>query len=257
MNFEYLTLEKDGAIARITLRRPECANALSLALMREITTAANSFKFDTATRVVLIAGEGRHFCSGADLKDKERWQVNEEGDLLARTRLTQLGRDLLDAILGINQVTIAAIQGAAAGGGACIATACDFRIGSSDCRAGYPEVKLGMNLSWGALPLCYNLVGPAISKRMVIGGELENADDLLAWGFLDEVVKPERLLTRAEELARYYAQRPPMAAQMIKRGINALQAIGDRTMHMDGDQYSLATMSDEFKQARAKFSGKS
>ncbi|MDD9890825.1 MAG: enoyl-CoA hydratase/isomerase family protein [Gammaproteobacteria bacterium] len=256
MSFNFLTVERDDQIAQITLRRPECGNALSLALMREITTAANSFKYDTDTRVVIFRGEGKHFCVGADLKDDERWQANESGDLLTRTRLTQVGRDLLESILGINQVTIAVIQGAAAGGGACIPTACDFRIGADDCIIGYPEVKLSMNLSWGALPLCYNLVGPAIAKRMVIGGDLEKAEDLLKWGFLDETVTAEKLESRALEMAEYYASRPALAAQMIKRGINALQLANAGIMHMDGDQNALATLSEEFIQARDAFLNK-
>ena len=256
MSFKFLTVERAGHIAHIILRRPECGNALSLALMREITEAANSFKYDSDTRVIIFRGEGRHFCVGADLKDEERWQANKSGDLLTRSRLTQVGRDLLESILGINQITIAAIHGAAAGGGACIPTACDFRIGADDCIIGYPEVKLSMNLSWGALPLCYNLVGPAIAKRMVIGGDLEKAEDLLSWGFLDEIVTGEQLQSRTLEMAEYYASRPPMAAQMIKRGINALQLANAGVMHMDGDQNALATLSEEFEEAREAFLNK-
>ena len=253
MSYENLTVERDEQIATITFRRPECGNALSLALMREITEAANSFKYDTDTRVVIFRGEGKHFCVGADLKDEERWKIGQDGDLLMKSRLTQIGRDLIESIIGINQITIAAVQGAAAGGGACIPTACDFRIGSADCTIGYPEVKLGMNLSWGALPLCYNLVGPSLAKRLVIGGDLESAEDLLAWGFLDETVEPSKLAERAEELANYYAEKPPLAAQMIKRGINASQMAHAGVMHMDGDQNALSTLSDDFKEARDAF----
>ena len=113
-----------------------------------------------------------------------------------------------------------------------------------------------MNLSWGALPLCYNLVGPAIAKRMVIGGDLEKAEDLLSWGFLDEIVTGEQLQSRTLEMAEYYASRPPMAAQMIKRGINALQLANAGVMHMDGDQNALATLSEEFEEAREAFLNK-
>ena len=253
MSFEYLTLEREGQIAHITLGRPECGNALSLALMREIIKAANSFKYDTETRVVIFRGEGKHFCVGADLNDEERFRANEDEDLLTKTRLTQIGRDLLESILGINQITIAAVHGAAAGGGACIPAACDFRIGTENCIIGYPEVKLSMNLSWGALPLCYNLVGPAITKRMVIGGELEQAEDLFAWGFLDELVSADKLESRSTELAEFYASRPAIAAQMIKRGVNALQMASAGIMHMDGDQNALATLSEEFQEARDAF----
>ena len=253
MNFEFLSIKRDNEIAYLTLSRPECGNALNLSLMREITAAAHSFKYDTETRVIVFRGEGKNFCVGADLKDKERWKSGESGDLLNKTRLTQIGRDLIEAIINVNQITIASVQGAAAGGGACIPSACDFRIASKDCILGYPEVKLGMNLSWGALPLCYNLVGPAITKRLIIGGELEAAKDLLSWGFMDEVVDVEELDSKVFKLAKYYGRRPPMAAQMIKRGINAIQMASATTMHMDGDQNALATLGDDFKEAREAF----
>ena len=110
MSYEFLTLDRDGQVAYITLQRPECGNALSLALMREITEAANSFKYDTETRAVIFRGEGKHFCVGADLNDEERFRANEDEDLLTKTRLTQIGRDLLASILGINQITIAAVH---------------------------------------------------------------------------------------------------------------------------------------------------
>lgn len=254
MSFEFLRIEQNAPFATIHLNRPECGNALSLKLMAEIVRACELFKYDTQTRVVVFNGEGKNFCVGADLKDPERKTRDEGASLLERQRSSQLGRDLIEAILNINQITIAAIQGAAAGGGACIATACDFRIGVTDCRIGYPEVKLGMNLSWGALPLCYNLVGPAAAKRMVIGGELEAGEELYEWGFLDELVAAEELKSAVQKMAQFYADRPPMAAQMIKRGLNALQmASGAAVMHMDGDQFTLATESEDYHQQRAAF----
>jgi len=253
MTYQFLSLETGTDIATISFNRPQCGNALSLKLMVEITDACNSFKYDTATKVIIFCGEGKHFCVGADLKDPDRKSPDEQG-LLERSRTTQIGRDLIEAILGVNQITVAAVQGAAAGGGACIASACDFRVGSSDCKIGYPEVKLGMNLSWGALPLCYNLVGPARAKRLVIGGELEAADDLLNWGFLDEVVAAKELDAKAREMAEFYASRPALAAQMIKRSINAIQlSASAATMHMDGDQFTLATGSEDYLLQRAAF----
>ena len=253
MTYKYLEIDKSVQIATLTLNRPDYGNALSLSLMREIIEAANTFKYDNEIRVVIIKGQGKHFCVGADLKDEERWKVGDSGDLLLRSRVAQIGRELIEAVLGINQVTIASLHGAAAGGGACISSACDFRIASSNAVLGYPEVKLGMNLSWGALPLCYNLVGPSIAKRLLMGGDLEKADDLLTWGFIDEVVDERSLDSRVIELAKFYADRPAMAAQMIKRSINAIQLANSGIMHMDGDQNALATLGEDFKKARESF----
>lgn len=257
MSFKFLNVTTEGAISTVSFNRPECGNALSLKLMAEIIEVCESFKYDTDSRVIIFRGEGKHFSVGADLKDPDRLTGDDEASLLQRSRGTQLGRDLIQAILNLNQITIAAVHGAAAGGGACIATACDFRIGTSDCMIGYPEVKLGMNLSWGSLPLCYNLVGPAVAKRMVIGGELEAASDLLNWGFLDDLVEPSELQHRAREMADLYASRPPMVAQMIKRALNSIQlASSAGVMHMDGDQFTLATESVDFKLQREAFLNK-
>lgn len=164
------------------------------------------------------------------------------------------GPRTIRGIYEINQITIAAVNGYALGGGACIASACDFRIGAENCRVGYPEVGLAMNLSWVALPLCVHLIGPARAKEMVILARKENAETLLKWGFLDEVVPEGQLLSAAMKLAEQYAAQPPMAAQMVKRSVNAISSALDQSvMHMDSDQYLYATTSDDFKEALEAF----
>ena len=254
MTYQFLTLALENDIAILSLNRPAVGNALSIKLIEEIIDAVNSLKYNVDIKVVIFRGEGRHFSVGADLKDPDRLEAGSDADLLKKSRTTQFGRELIETIMRMNQISIAAVQGAAAGGGACITTACDFRIASNDCKIGYPEVKLGMNLSWGALPLCYNLVGPARAKRMVIGGELEQASDLLEWGFVDELVANEQLDSRARELADYYSTKPALAAQMIKRSLNAIQnSTSHALMHMDGDQFTLAAESEDYQLQREAF----
>lgn len=109
-----------------------------------------------------------------------------------------------------------------------------------------------MNLMWLGLPLCVRLVGPAKAKRMVILGHEERAPTLLEWGFLDEVVPRQTLVERALELATRYAAQPPVQAQMIKRSINMLvSALDPAIMHMDFDQFQLATASEDAREARS------
>jgi enoyl-CoA hydratase/carnithine racemase len=153
---------------------------------------------------------------------------------------------MIRAITEISQVTIASIHGAALGGGACIPTACDFRIGAEDCFIGYPEVNLGINLQWHALPLCVRLIGPARAKRMIMLGQRETADTLLGWGFLDEVVPRENLEEATYALAHKYSRQPPVAVQMIKQSINAVSgAMDDAIMHMDADQNMLSMLTED------------
>jgi enoyl-CoA hydratase/carnithine racemase len=169
-----------------------------------------------------------------------------DASMLKKLRRLDVGPTMIREIYDMNQITIAAINGLALGGGACIAAACDFRIGADDCRIGYPEVGLGMNLSWRALPMCVNLIGPARAKRMVILAQKETAETLLKWGFLDEVVPKEELMSKAMEMAGAYSAKPPIAAQMVKKSVNALVSMGDRSvMHMDADQFMLAVSSDD------------
>ena len=154
----------------------------------------------------------------------------------------------------MEQITIAALNGAAVGAGACIASALDFRVGAEDCRVGYPESDLAIPLSWLSLPLCVHLVGPARAKRWLITGERWGAAQLERYGFLDMVVPAEDLADQALKLAGEYAARPPAASQMIKRSVNeVVDAIDRAVMHMDTDQVLLARGSADFQEGALAF----
>jgi enoyl-CoA hydratase len=136
------------------------------------------------------------------------------------------------------------------GGGACITTALDFRIGADDCFMQYPEVDIGVNLMWKGLPLIVHLAGPARAKRLVAGGERVGAQTLLQWGILDELVPGRVLLDQEQEFAQFYVAKPPVAVQMIKRSINQLvSALDLAVMHMDADQNLFAQTSKDRAEA--------
>jgi len=203
--------------------------------------------------VVVLAGAGRHFCLGADLRDPEHAAAMSM-PLLERQRYFHLGPRMIRALRDMNQVTIAAINGISLGGGTCIASALDFRIGAADCSAGYPESNPSIPLSWVSLPLCLHPVGLARAKRWAMTGERLPADLLHEWGFLDEVVPPDRLVERARELAGTYASLPTIAVQMIKRSLNSLAgALDESVMHMDCDQVTLAQSTEDFQEAIISF----
>ena len=245
MSFQFLTITRNGPIATVTLNRPDKLNALSIALMEEIYEAADQFHQDTETRAIIFTGAGRYFSAGADLADPARHAVRQES-LLMRQRQTTLGQRVIKKLLDIDQITIAAINGGALGGAACIVSALDIRLGADTSFVSYPEIDLGMNLSWYGLPLCVHLVGPNRAKRLVILGNKEAANTLLTWGFLDEVVPEATLLNRAQELAAEYASKPPIAAQMIKRSVNAISSALDQSiMHMDIDQLLLTSTTED------------
>jgi enoyl-CoA hydratase/carnithine racemase len=253
MQYDNLTVERKERVAIVTLNRPEKRNALSLDLMEEIEYVAGAFRDDVETRAVIFRGAGEHFTAGADLTDPRR-EERAKQTLLMKRRALSIGARMIRALLEIDQITIAAIHGGAIGGGACIVTALDFRIGTQDCFVSYPEINLGMNLSWVGLPLCVRLVGPSRAKRMAIGGQRESAKTLLEWGFLDEVVGPDSLIAAARRMAEFYAAQPPVQSQMIKRSVNALAYANDTAiMHMDTDQYLLATGSEDYREGVRAF----
>lgn len=252
MDYQHIKVERDGEIATVTFNRPEVANALNHRHLEEIEHAALSFRDDVETRVVIFTGAGKHFTSGADLAAG----FSSDVSLALRRRRQRIGQRCIQALLDMDQITIAAWTGAAMGGGACIATALDFRIGAEDCFMSYPEILIGVPLMWQSLPLCVHLVGPARAKRLVISGEHIPGPTLLEWGVLDDMVSTDEVRARAMEWAERYAAQPPVAAQMIKRSVNAITGALDRSvMHMDFDQFLLANKSEDAAVARESYRG--
>lgn len=247
MDYQHIKIAKDGPIATVTFNRPEVANAVHYAHLAEIEHAAHSFRDDAETRVVIFTGAGKHFCSGADLGTRDLKTGGPDAEpLVLQRRKRRMGERCIQSLLDMDQITIAAWNGAAMGGGACIATALDFRIGGRDCFMSYPEILIGINLMWQSLPLCVHLVGPARAKRLVIGGEHVHGPTLLDWGVLDEMVERDQVMAKAREWAALYASQPPVAAQMIKRSVNAISYALDRSiMHMDFDQNLLGAGTED------------
>jgi enoyl-CoA hydratase/carnithine racemase len=250
MSHEYIRVERDGALTTIVLDRADKRNALTAAMLQELRTIAEGFRDEPDVRAVVIRGEGAHFSVGADIS-----QMGGTAPSTVHLRRTaEAGALLMRAIREIHQPTICAMQGIATGGATCIATACDFRIGTPDARIGYGEVKLGINLMWHALPLAIQTVGLARAKTMVMTGDLFDAETMREWGFFDRLVTPADLVAEAAALARRYAALPPIAVQMIKRSANAYAgALDQAVMHADADQWLLATRTADFSEGVASF----
>ena len=245
---KHLKIKKEGHICWVYLNRPKSLNALNTEILKELTQFNASLRDDLESRVVIYTGNGENFSSGADLKEKR------EPITRLKSWRNNFGKPAIWSFLEVDQITIAAINGYCLGGAACIASACDFRIASENAVLGYPEINLGINLNWLGLPLAVRLIGPAKAKKIVIGGENENANTLLKWGFYDEVHSKEQLMKAAEEMAKLYASKPPIAAQMIKRSVNELTYSGDDAiMHMDYDQTLLTHETKDRKEAIKSF----
>lgn len=248
-SYRNLLVETDGHVSIVTFNRPQKANALDRSHLEEIEAVSNSFRDDLETRVVVFTGAGKHFSSGADLSPVLD-PIDQDAALVIRRRRARIGERAVQAILDIDQITVAAWNGAAMGGGACLATAMDFRIGSQDCFMQYPEIEIGVNLMWKSLALLVRIAGPSRTKRLVAGGERILASELHQWGILDQVVSPEDLLDTAMEWAHRYARLPPIPQQMIKQSVNAIaNALDTAIMHMDVDQNILTASTEDRREA--------
>jgi enoyl-CoA hydratase/carnithine racemase len=245
---KHLRIKRDGPITIVSIDRPESMNALSIEVLKEFCSLQEYFRQDLETRVVIFTGEGENFSAGADLKEKAQLSTKLE------SWRNNFGKPAIKSILEIDQITIAAVNGYCLGGAACIASACDFRIASKKSLLGYPEINLGINLNWLGLPLAVRLIGPAKAKKMVIGGENEKAETLLSWGFYDEICDADELMDKAISMAKLYASKSPIAAQMIKRSVNNLVYKNDESiMHMDYDQTLLTHETQDRKEAVTAF----
>lgn len=252
MSEGFFRLDQQGHIVTITHDRPDRRNALTPASLLQLKTMAEALADNSDARVVIIRAEGRDFSVGADIGGMGAGDAPPPTVQLRRT--AELGSRLMRAIREIHQPTICVVQGVATGGAACIATACDFRIGTHDARIGYGEVKLGINLMWHALPLAIQTVGLSRAKRMVMTGALFDAKTMLDWGFFDEIVAAEQRDQAALQMAEVHAALPPVAVQMIKRSANAWAgALDQAVMHADTDQWLLGTRTNDFKEGVRAF----
>lgn len=249
---QLVTVVRDGAIATVTMSRGDGRNALSRQLMLRLMDAANGFANDLQTQAIILASDGA-FTAGVDLKDPAVEQIREAG-LLERRQYLRLGPDLCDAWQRVDQVTICAIEGYCIGGGVALAAACDFRIVGRSAVMRLPEIPLGMNMSWHAVPRLVSLVGPARAKRFVMFGEKIAAQELLAWGLADEVAADGAALATARRWAEKVAKLPPNSVRMTKQSVNATaNALHQAASFMDLDQYLLAASSEDFREGMQAF----
>ncbi len=249
--FQHIRLHTDGRLATVHLHRPAARNALSVALMRELTSAAQALAARCDIDAVLLTGDATCFTAGADMKDSAGW-ADERLSLVERREIAGVGWRLCKAWEELPQVSIVAIEGYAVGGGLALAVACDWRVMADNAFVSLPEIALGIPLTWGAIPRLTSLVGPARAKRLTILCERLGAADALAMGLVDHVTPPGAALAKAVDLAHQVLAMPAAAVRMSKATVNAVATAGHLAAgHMALDQMMLAGTSAESRAARA------
>ncbi len=185
-----ITREIVGGIGRITIARPAKANSLTGAMLAELTAAFDALAAEPALRAVILTGEGPVFSAGADL-DEAR----------AGLALSPQWERLSSRVASMPCLTIAALNGTAAGGALGMVLACDLRLAVPGAKIFYPVMRLGF-LPQPSDPLRLRaLVGPSRAKMILMAGQKIPAEEALAWGLIDRLVAPEALLDEAAALA--------------------------------------------------------
>jgi len=254
--YRTLKLDASDGVAVITLNRPEVRNAMSADLMRDMIDCAGHVAGLHDIDVVIVQGAGGHFSAGADLKDASRWG-NAEQPFDRQRETAALGYRMARAWEELPQVTLAAIEGYAIGGGLALAVALDWRVLARDAFVSLPEIALGIPLTWGTLPRLVNLVGPARAKRLTILCERIPAEQAVELGLVEWLAPKGKALETAYAVAAQVRALPRNSVRMSKESVNAYASIGAHAAsHMAHDQVQLAAASAEARAARQSFAAK-
>lgn len=215
MGYETITLDRDGAVAVLTLNRPQRLNAINRTMLEEIQRACDEVEADAATRALVVTGAGKAFSSGFDLQDQAA--ATPEGTDEWRPVLR---RDF-DGVMRfwtLSKPTVSAVRGPALAGGCEMALACDMTVAGRGAVFGEPEVKFGAGIVVMLLPW---LTSPKKAKEIIMLG-LDNlaASEALELGLVNRVVDDDKVLDTALALARHMAVVDPMVMRRTKQAIN-------------------------------------
>ena len=229
MAYENFIVERAGAVATVYFNRPEKLNPITGKLLTEMLELAAEFRDDEESRVIILTGKGRSFCAGADIGGltanagaKAQGAQTDAG----RLRAARTGWRVMDEWERLDQVTIAAVNGFAIGGGLSLAMACDFRIAAAGARIWIPEVALGVPYMWGSVTRLINLVGMGRAKEMIMTCDEIVAEEALTIGLVNRVVPAGREVDEALVLATRIAENGPLAVRTVKRLVRSCTTHG-------------------------------
>lgn len=220
MSYETIQLEMRGAVALVTLNRPESLNALTTAVGREFQSAVSEVG-DSGARAVVVTGAGRAFCAGGDLREMQK-MAEREGKVEAF--FDEPLRLLNECILLVRRTPlpfIAAVNGAASGGGCNLALACDLVVAGENARFNQAFIKIGLVPDCGGTFILPRLVGWKRAAELMMTGEVVTASRALEMGMINAVVPDDELLARALAMAERLAQSPTAAIGKIKELLEA------------------------------------
>ncbi len=212
-------LDIDGRVATMTFTRNDVRNALTgTALVDEIIAVANWINANKDISALVITGEGAAFSAGGNVKDMANREGDFSGDVEAQAELYRQGIQRMPlAVQGIEVPVIAAVNGAAIGAGFDLANMCDLRLASTKAKFGETFINLGIIPGDGGAWFMQRLIGYQRAAELTMTGRVIGADEAKEYGILLEVLEPDNLIARAQELAQEMASKPPHAVRMTKR----------------------------------------
>jgi len=205
--------EEDG-ILWVKLNRPHALNAINEEVVEGLWRVVDYVKKNKSVRVVIITGEGKAFCAGADIK-----MFSESDAYQARRVVESLGK-VLEEFEELEVPVIAAVNGVAVGGGCEMAMACDIIIASEKARFGQPEINLGIIPGAGGTQRLARLIGWRRAMELCLTGEMIDASEAYKLGLVNKVVEHDRLLDEAKKLAETIKSKSPYAVMLVKQAVN-------------------------------------
>ncbi|HYN63668.1 MAG TPA: enoyl-CoA hydratase-related protein [Candidatus Limnocylindrales bacterium] len=245
-----IRLEAVDGVATVTLNRPESLNALNADMRRELLAAFKALGRDDGVRAVLVTGEGRGFCSGADLR-------GGSGERQFRQVLEREYNPLVLAIRTLPKPVIAAVNGVAAGAGVSLALACDIVYAADDARFIQAFIKIGLVPDSGSTRTLVRALGRHRAAQLIFSGEPLSADQAFTGGLVNEVLPPAELMPAAGRAAARLAAAPTRAIAYAKRLINAAEDAGlDESLSLEAGLQELAGRTQDHAEGLAAFAEK-
>ena len=249
MTYENIQLEREGAIATVTVNRPKVMNALNHQTLTELAHAFDELKSDEAVRLVIVTGAGeKAFVAGADINELAKMQAMEAKDKAF------FGQQVFARLENLGKPSIAMINGYALGGGCELALACTLRTASTNAKLGLPEVSLGIIPGYGGTQRLARIAGPGVAREWVLTGDMFGADEAHRVGIVNRLFAPEQLKEGTQKLAQSILSRSPVAVRLaletIRRGLSMSQAEGEV---IESDMFGLASTTADMREGMAAF----
>jgi len=247
--FENLLVDRDGAVATITINRPKVLNALNTQTLDELRRAILDLAHDASVRVVILTGSGeKSFVAGADINEIAL-QTPTSGRTHAMT-----GQHVFDLIETMGKPVIAAINGYALGGGCELAMACTMRIAADSAKLGQPEINLGIIPGYAGTQRLSRLVGRGAALEMLLTGDQISAADAYRLGLVNRVVTGANLMGEARKVAQALAAKAPIALRFIIDAVNnGLQMSFREAENHEATLFGLVATTEDMREGTRAF----